>query len=143
MVKHHEMLAPEMVEKQVLLQLLDHLWREHLVMLDHLRQVIGLRGYGQRDPLNEYKAESYNLFEAMSQNLREAVTGQLMRIEIVTQPPPEELPYIEAHKGDPSAGEDEVGYAHAPLQPAFAGNGHGNGGGAGRSPRDPTSWGKV
>src|SRR5215510_10838952 len=44
------------VEKQVLLQLLDHLWREHLVMLDHLRQVIGLRGYGQRDPLNEYKA---------------------------------------------------------------------------------------
>src|SRR5262249_9944867 len=44
------------IEKQVLLQILDHLWREHLVMLEHLRQVVGLRGYGQRDPLNEYKA---------------------------------------------------------------------------------------
>ena len=54
------------VEKSILLQTLDHLWREHLVMLDHLRQVIGLRGYGQRDPLNEYKAESFSLFEAMS-----------------------------------------------------------------------------
>src|SRR5438477_8724539 len=51
------------IEKTVLLQILDHLWREHLVMLEHLRQVIGLRGYGQRDPLNEYKAESFNLFE--------------------------------------------------------------------------------
>src|SRR5438876_5132876 len=53
------------VEKSILLQTLDHLWREHLVMLEHLRQVIGLRGYGQRDPLIEYKAESFNLFEAM------------------------------------------------------------------------------
>jgi preprotein translocase subunit SecA len=130
------------VEKTVLLQILDHLWREHLVMLDHLRQVIGLRGYGQRDPLNEYKAESYNLFEAMSQNLREAVTGQLMRIEIVNQPPPaEELPYMEAHKVDPSSGEDELAFANAPLAPAFAGNG--NGMRAERNPRDPTSWGKV
>src|SRR6195256_285394 len=60
------------VEKSILLQSLDHLWREHLVMLEHLRQVIGLRGYGQRDPLNEYKAESFNLFEAMSTSLREA-----------------------------------------------------------------------
>ena len=69
------------VEKSILLQTLDHLWREHLVMLEHLRQVIGLRGYGQRDPLNEYKAEAFNLFEAMSTNLREAVTSQLMRVE--------------------------------------------------------------
>ncbi|MGA9599068.1 MAG: preprotein translocase subunit SecA, partial [Methylocystis sp.] len=70
------------IEKSILLQSLDHLWREHLVMLDHLRNVIGLRGYGQRDPLNEYKAESFSLFEAMSQSLREAVTAQLMRVEI-------------------------------------------------------------
>ena len=62
------------VEKSILLQTLDHLWREHLVMLEHLRQVIGLRGYGQRDPLNEYKAEAFNLFETMSQGLREGVT---------------------------------------------------------------------
>ena len=71
------------VEKSILLQTLDHLWREHLVMLEHLRQVIGLRGYGQRDPLNEYKSEAFNLFEAMVANLREAVTSQLMRVEIV------------------------------------------------------------
>ncbi len=72
------------VEKSVLLQSLDHLWREHLVMLEHLRQVVGLRGYGQRDPLNEYKAEAFSLFESDGgQNLREAVTAQLMRVEIV------------------------------------------------------------
>ena len=53
------------VEKQVLLQTLDHLWREHLVVLEHLRQAVGLRGYGQRDPLNEYKTEGFNLFESM------------------------------------------------------------------------------
>src|SRR5205809_5248308 len=75
------------VEKSILLQTLDHLWREHLVMLEHLRQVIGLRGYGQRDPLNEYKAEAFSLFETMSQGLREGVTAQLMRVEIVQQQP--------------------------------------------------------
>src|SRR4249920_2545179 len=114
------------VEKSILLQTLDHLWREHLVMLEHLRQVIGLRGYGQRDPLNEYKSEGYNLFEAMSTNLREAVTAQLMRIEIRAAPPPEEtqnLPYMQAHHVDPATGEDQMAYADAPLAPAFAGNG--------------------
>ena len=50
------------VEKTILLQTLDHLWREHLIMLDHLRQVIGLRGYGQRDPLQEYKSEAFALY---------------------------------------------------------------------------------
>ncbi len=97
------------VEKSILLQTLDHLWREHLLMLEHLRQVIGLRGYGQRDPLNEYKSESFNLFEAMIAKLREAVTAQLMRVEIVQQPPEEEqqnLPYMEAHHIDPATGED-------------------------------------
>ena len=66
------------VEKTILLQTLDHLWREHLIMLDHLRQVIGLRGYGQRDPLQEYKTEAFNLFQEMSAHLREAVTAQLI-----------------------------------------------------------------
>ncbi|MGZ5867362.1 MAG: preprotein translocase subunit SecA, partial [Xanthobacteraceae bacterium] len=132
------------VEKSVLLQTLDHLWREHLVMLDHLRQVIGLRGYGQRDPLNEYKAESYNLFEAMSQNLREAVTSQLMRVEIVQAPPPEEtqqLPFMQAHHLNPATGEDEMAYADVTLAPANGGNGATHA--AARNPADPTSWGKV
>jgi preprotein translocase subunit SecA len=132
------------VEKSILLQTLDHLWREHLVMLEHLRQVIGLRGYGQRDPLNEYKAEAFSLFEAMITNLREAVTGQLMRVEIVQQPPAEEaekLPYMEAHKVNPDTGEDEL----APLAPALVGNGHGAQAGvqAERNPKDPSTWGKV
>ena len=69
------------IEKMVLLQTLDHLWREHLVMLEHLRSVIGFRSYGQRDPLNEYKSEGFQLFETMLANLREAVTGQLMHIQ--------------------------------------------------------------
>jgi preprotein translocase subunit SecA len=129
------------VEKSILLQTLDHLWREHLVMLEHLRQVIGLRGYGQRDPLNEYKAEAFSLFEAMVSHLREAVTAQLMRVEIVQQPPAEEpsaLPYMEAHKVDPATGEDEMAPA---LAPALAGNG--NGAQMQRNSGDPSSWGKV
>ena len=129
------------VEKSVLLQTLDHLWREHLVMLEHLRQVIGLRGYGQRDPLNEYKAEAFSLFEAMVAHLREAVTAQLMRVEVVQSPPAEEaaqLPYMEAHKVDPTTGEDEMAPA---LAPALVGNG--NGAQAERNANDPSTWGKV
>src|SRR5262249_60489410 len=85
-----------------------------LVMLDHLRQVIGLRGYAQRDPLNEYKAEAFNLFETMSQHLREAVTAQLMRVEIMPQPVESTmLPAMEAHKIDPTTGEDEIALAMA------------------------------
>jgi len=142
------------VEKSVLLQTLDHLWREHLVMLEHLRQVIGLRGYGQRDPLNEYKAEAFNLFEAMSQNLREAVTAQLMRVEIQAAPPqqPAQLPEMTGHKLDPSTGEDEMALAMAGAE-TLARHGIGSGAGAAtmaaraaapaRNPSDPTTWGKV
>src|SRR5471030_2870158 len=134
------------VEKSILLQTLDHLWREHLVMLEHLRQVIGLRGYGQRDPLNEYKAEAFSMFEAMIANLREAVTGQLMRVEIVTQPPTEDaakLPYMEAHKVDLATGEDEMALASAPLAPAMAGQGSQAAELDERNPNNPASWGKV
>ena len=132
------------VEKSILLQTLDHLWREHLVMLDHLRQVIGLRGYGQRDPLNEYKAEAFALFEAMVAHLREAVTAQLMRVEIVQQPPQEEtsqLPYMEAHHLNPNTGEDEL--AMAPALTASAIAAEGDTAVAERNPKDPTTWGKV
>jgi preprotein translocase subunit SecA len=77
--------------------------------------VIGLRGYGQRDPLNEYKTEGYNLFEAMIARLREMVTAQVMRVEIQTRPPgdmlpdEDELPVMRAHHIDPTTGEDDVG----------------------------------
>ncbi|MCP4616085.1 MAG: preprotein translocase subunit SecA [Bradyrhizobium sp.] len=127
------------VEKTILLQTLDHLWREHLIMLDHLRQVIGLRGYGQRDPLQEYKLEAFNLFETMGAHLREAVTAQLMRVEIVPpEQPPEPLPVMEGHKLNPDTGEDEMAFAKASLVPADA-----NGNGAERDPQNPSSWGKV
>lgn len=75
----------EYVEKSVMLQTLDHLWREHLVALDHLRSVVGFRGYAQRDPLQEYKSESFELFQSMLTNLRQAVTAQMMRVSLVSQ----------------------------------------------------------
>ena len=70
------------VEKSLLLQLLDQLWKEHLLTLDHLRQGIGLRAYGQRDPLNEYKHEAFNLFEEMLTSLRDRVTQVLSHVEL-------------------------------------------------------------
>jgi preprotein translocase subunit SecA len=80
------------IEKMVVLQTLDHLWREHLVTLEHLRQVIGFRAYGQRDPLNEYNSEAFILFENMLGRLRENVTGQLMHVELA---PPDEQPMLQ------------------------------------------------
>ena len=122
------------VEKSILLQTLDHLWREHLVMLDHLRQVIGLRGYGQRDPLQEYKSEAFNLFEGLISHLREAVTAQLVRVEIVPPDEQPELPQMEAHKLNPNTGEDEMAFAQAALAPVPASQ---------RDPQNPATWGKV
>jgi len=71
------------IEKTVLLQVLDLLWREHLSRLEHLRTSVSLRGYGQRDPLNEYKTESFELFQSLLIRLREQVTAHLIRVEIV------------------------------------------------------------
>ncbi len=73
------------IEKQVLLQTIDGKWREHILRLEHLRSVIGFRGYAQRDPLNEYKTESFALFESMLNSLRQQVTEQLSRIRPLTQ----------------------------------------------------------
>jgi preprotein translocase subunit SecA len=78
-----------MAEKNMLLNILDQSWKEHLVGLDYLRQAIGLRGYGQRDPLNEYKREAFEMFQAMLTRVRETVTGVLCHIEIRVQRPEE------------------------------------------------------
>jgi preprotein translocase subunit SecA len=100
------------VEKAILLQTLDHDWREHIVNLDHLRQYVGLRGYGQRDPLNEYKSEAFELFQALLANLRSEVVRQLMHVQIQTgpQPPLEQtpLPAMQATHINPLTGENEV-----------------------------------
>jgi preprotein translocase subunit SecA len=79
------------VEKSLLLQMLDAVWKEHLLALDHLRQGIGLRAYGQRDPLNEYKSEAFALFNAMLDDLKERVTTMLSRVQLTPEVPPESL----------------------------------------------------
>ncbi|PSL18007.1 preprotein translocase subunit SecA [Shimia abyssi] len=74
-----------MIEKQILLQTIDSKWREHLLTLEHLRSVVGFRGYAQRDPLNEYKNESFQLFESMLDGLREEVTTTLSRVRPMSE----------------------------------------------------------
>ena len=69
-------------EKSLLLQVLDQQWKEHLQALEQLRQSIGLRAYGQKDPLNEYKREAFILFEQMLQNLRTVITSVLSHLEV-------------------------------------------------------------
>ncbi|MEE9374852.1 MAG: preprotein translocase subunit SecA [Rhizobiaceae bacterium] len=133
------------VEKSILLQSLDHLWREHLENLEHLRSVIGFRGYGQRDPLSEYKSESFELFDSLLGNLRRTVTAQMMRVEVVQQASEEglELPEMEAHHFDLDGGEDgfedydggQYGKAiETPKRAAAA---------EGRDPKDESTWGRV
>ena len=89
------------VEKSLLLQMLDAVWKEHLLALDHLRQGIGLRAYGQRDPLNEYKSEAFALFNAMLDELKERVTTMLSRVEMggeaPIEPPPAPRGLVESH----------------------------------------------
>jgi len=97
------------LEKQFMLQMIDMQWREHLVHLDHLRGVIGLRGYGQRDPLNEYKTEAFNLFETLLHDLRHNVTRWLMTVEFQFQaPPPMEMPEFQEIHLNPGTGENEM-----------------------------------
>ncbi len=88
MAEKAEKFGPEsmrMIEKQILLQTIDGKWREHLLTLEHLRSVVGFRGYAQRDPLNEYKNESFQLFESMLDSLRQDVTQKLSQIRPMTE----------------------------------------------------------
>ncbi len=119
------------VEKAVLLQTLDKEWREHLVTLDHLRSVIGLRGYGQRDPLNEYKSEAFALFEALLSRLRGEVTTQLahLRLAAPAEPAPAPAPREMAMAGA-DFGDGELALMDRPAP-------------AGVDPTDPATWGRV
>ncbi|MBA4801722.1 MAG: preprotein translocase subunit SecA [Euryhalocaulis sp.] len=126
------------VEKQMLLRTIDESWREHLRELDQLRSVIGLRGYAQRDPLNEFKTEAFNLFEALIVDLREKVTRTLMRIRVSVEPPKApEPPQMQAQHIDPHTGRNEMGdgeaQASASTMPKQAR----------LDPNNPDSWGKV
>ena len=126
------------VEKTIVLQTLDHLWREHLVNLDHLRSVVGFRGYAQRDPLQEYKQEGFELFQAMLGNLRQAVTAQLMRVELVreaAEAPPPQAPPAFGHHIDETTGQDDFGDVMLAQEVAVSPED--------RNPNDPTTWGRV
>ncbi|MEL7047874.1 MAG: SEC-C metal-binding domain-containing protein, partial [Pseudomonadota bacterium] len=150
------------IEKMVLLQQLDNLWREHIVTLEHLRQVIGFRAYGQRDPLNEYKTEAFVLFEALLTRLREAVTRLLMSIEMAPDEEPEdlfqpnELPPMEAHHVDATTGFDEFEDAEMAYDDGAGRFGGDPGDGELKQaplqtrkstgsvdPNDPATWGRV
>jgi preprotein translocase subunit SecA len=157
-----------MAEKSVLLQVLDQIWKEHLLSLDHLRQGIGLRAYAQKDPLNEYKREAFDLFEKMLVSLRETVTMALCHLEISAQDPAELGQYESGEmyetRDDPAFAEanlmdDEIHPAAAAMsatvQPTnmFSANADPSDVPAGWrlheplgrwvDPEDQTSWGKV
>lgn len=124
-----------MVEKSLLLQLLDQSWKEHLLTLDHLRQGIGLRAYAQRDPLNEYKREAFDLFEEMLEGLRDRVTTVLAQVQFQASPEPDafQRPEQEMHetRSDPAL-EGGSGNPDTNRQAA-----------AERDPDDPNTWGRV
>jgi preprotein translocase subunit SecA len=133
----------EYIEKEVLLRSLDQLWREHIITLEHLRQAVQLRGYGQRDPLNEYKTEGFTLFEQMIVRLRAVVTGQLLRVEVSQNgademfPDDEELPDMFIEDFDEHGNELPPGtvlsaaISPSPDQPE------------GFNAEDPLTWGPV
>ena len=129
-------------EKQLLLQLLDQTWKDHLLSLDHLRQGVGLRAYGQRDPLQEYKREAFNLFEDMLVRLRETVTGFLLHLQVraeesVSAPPPSQSRPLQEGRSDPALqGAEES--APAPARSAVSRRTAPK-----ADPNDPATWGKV
>jgi preprotein translocase subunit SecA len=137
------------IEKQVLLQVLDVRWREHLSHLDHLRSVIHLRGYAQRDPLNEYKSEAFALFERMLFDLRTTVTRQLMLLQI--EAPEEQAPapapptqMVEVH-ADPRTGANEMAPDAGVVAPAAGAIPAASAmrGPPGFDQSNPATWGKI
>ncbi len=106
------------IEKSLLIQTLDAVWKEHLYALDHLRQGIGLRAYGQRDPLNEYKSEAFALFNAMLVELKERVTSMLARVELAPErpmTPPPMVHMVESHAEPQSALSSDLALAEPPA----------------------------
>ncbi len=97
------------IEKQILIQTLDHHWKEHLATLDALRQVIHLRSYAQKKPIDEYKQEAFLLFERLLVSIREEVTQTLMKAQIQLQPVPlPELPDFITQHLDPFTATDDT-----------------------------------
>ncbi|MGA9868656.1 MAG: preprotein translocase subunit SecA [Acetobacteraceae bacterium] len=137
-------MTPELmrfIEKSMLIQTLDAVWKEHLYALDHLRQGIGLRAYGQKDPLNEYKTEAFALFNAMLDELKERVTAMLSRVELAPEPvaEPEFMRggFLESHPEPAPFGE---GAADLLELAAPVGASVGLSAAGVVDPADPTTW---
>jgi preprotein translocase subunit SecA len=142
------------IEKSLLLQILDQTWKDHLLVLDHLRQGIVLRAYGQKDPLNEYKREAFNLFERMLVAMRETVTQYLSHVQIRAEEPiPQPVPQrdmIET-RNDPAlamAMQDSDEFLEPERLRATGTDGPGISPSMRRravdsDPNDPQSWGRV
>jgi len=142
--------GPELMrvaEKSLLLQILDHSWKEHLLQLDHLRQGIGLRAYAQRDPLNEYKREAFEMFEDMLRRVRETVTEVLSHVELSFNQTEEEMFAREQQTMSESREDPALAFSGGSMpgeeMPAPAGPIQNRAAAAILDPRDPSTWGKV
>ena len=133
--------AMRSIEKQLLLQTIDAKWREHLLRLDHLRSVVGFRGYAQRDPLNEYKTEAFQLFENMLDSLRQDVTQKLSQIRPISAE--EQKALMEQYQAQLAAYQAQQAQTKANAELAAAGGAALAAGGAlaGFDENDPTTWG--
>ena len=121
------------IEKQLLLQTIDAKWREHLLTLEHLRSVVGMRGYAQRDPLNEYKTEGFQLFERLLDSLRTDVTQKLGQIRPMT---PEEQERMVAQMREQQAAAAAAAAGAVSVTATTAGEAA-----AGFVEDDPSTWG--
>ena len=137
-----------MAEKNLLLQILDQYWKDHLLSLDHLRQGIGLRAFGQKNPLNEYKREAFEMFESMLDRLREGVTSLLSHIEIQVNvpepvPEPQALQQMETQHAAVGqfAGSEQNPDADGEVMSKPQTVRHASGDQI--NPNDPATWGKV
>ena len=124
------------IEKQILLQAIDSKWRDHLLTLEHLRSVVGFRGYAQRDPLNEYKNESFQLFETMLDSLREEVTQKLCRVRPMSADEQREM--MEEMAARQAAVQAAAKAAGQPEDSAGAADGSAR---EGFDENDPSTWG--
>lgn len=136
MAEKAEQFGPEQmrnIEKQLLLNSIDGKWREHLLTLEHLRSVVGFRGYAQRDPLNEYKNESFQLFESMLDSLREDVTQKLSQIRPMTDEERDEM------RAEMAARQSSIEKAATAAQ--ISADGNPGAAADGFVEGDPTTWG--
>ncbi|MCP4205853.1 MAG: preprotein translocase subunit SecA [Shimia sp.] len=128
--------AMRMIEKQILLQTIDTKWREHLLTLEHLRSVVGFRGYAQRDPLNEYKNEAFQLFESMLDSLREDVTTTLSRVRPISEEEQQQLRQEMVMREQALMAQAQVGSTPTQATPEATGEAL-----AGFDESDPSTWG--